>query len=418
MKKDIKSAEPPVKKNKSRLAIWLVVMGPGLIVMLADTDAGSLITSAQMGAEFGYKLLIQTLILIPILFMAQELTVRLGLATGQGHGELIKHHFGKFWAWVSVSTLLITCVGAMITEFIGINGVGHLFGVSSAWSMGLAALFLLLIAWTGSYRSVERIAIFLGLFELAFLVVAYKSHPVWHDIWRDAITFPPNKKEYLFLTAANIGAVIMPWMIFYQQSAVVDKKLTIKHLKQARIDTGIGAVITQCIMGSVLIAVAATIGKSSHAPLNSVEQISQSLTPFLGIGVGKIVFAIGMTGACMVAAIVVTCTAAWGLGEVLGYRRSLSDHPKQAPWFYLVYTAVILISSAFVAWPVVNLVRFNVSIEVMNALLLPIVLGFLYLLGVKALPEKYRLSGKYKWFCLLVLGGSALFGLLAGILGS
>ena len=206
-------------------------------------------------------------------------------------------------------------------------------------------------------------------------------------------------------------------MIFYQQSAVVDKKLDMSYLKQARWDTGIGAVVTQCIMGSILIAVAATLGRSSHSSLDSVEQISQSITPFLGVVVGKFIFAIGMLGACMVSSIVVTCTAAWGLGEVLGYRRSLSDHPKKAPWFYVVYSAVIIISGSFVAWHVVDLVHFNVAVEVMNALLLPIVLGFLYLLAVKALPEEHRLKGKYKWVCLVVLGGSAMFGLISGVLG-
>src|SRR6185312_7422283 len=156
---------------------WLAVIGPGLVVMLADTDAGSLITSAQSGAIWGYKLLALQFILIPILFIAQELTVRLGLVTGMGHGELIKNRFGTVWAWISVGTLVVSCIGALLTEFSGLAGVGLLFGVQPWITMLLTVTFLIIVAWTGSYHSVERIAILLGLFELVFLWVAWQAHP-------------------------------------------------------------------------------------------------------------------------------------------------------------------------------------------------------------------------------------------------
>lgn len=405
--------------NKKKFwPIWLSVLGPGLIVMLADTDAGSLITSAQMGAEFRYKLLLQTFVLIPILYMAQELTIRLGAATKKGHGELIKETFGKFFAWISVTTLIITCIGAMVTELVGLNSIGHLYGVSSKIVMLMSISFLIVIAWTGSYRSVEKIALFLGLFEVAFFYVAYRSHPQLGNIAKDIVTFPDNLHGYLFLTAANIGAVIMPWMIFYQQSAVIDKGLTQQHIKYARWDTAIGAILTQCVMAAILIAVAATIGHlRPNTALNTVDQISNALVPFLGVTAGRLVYSIGMLGACLVASIVVTCTAAWGLGEVLGYKRSLSDQPGKAPMFYLVYALILIISGILVASNVFNLITLSVTVEVMNALLLPIVLGFLYLLAVKALPEQYKLKGFYKYLCLTVLGGSAIFGVICGAMG-
>ena len=166
-------ASPPLSPWK----LALVVFGPGLVVMLADTDAGSAIVAAQSGAQWGYRLLLLQLVLIPILFMVQELTVRLGLATRKGHGELIAAHFGKGWAWLSVSTLLVSCVGAMLTEFSGIAGVGLLFGISPWISIGLTVVFLVVVVATGSYRQVEVLAILLGLFELAFVAVALVSHP-------------------------------------------------------------------------------------------------------------------------------------------------------------------------------------------------------------------------------------------------
>lgn len=403
--------------NKRSLLMFFSVLGPGLVVMLADTDAGCLITVAQSGAVWGYKLLLLQFILIPVLFIAQELTVRLGVVSGMGHGELIKKYFGKMWAWISVITLIISCIGAIISEFSGVAGVGLLFGVPVHVSVILAVVFLAVVAWTGSYLSVERVAIAIGLFELVFFVVAFYAHPSAKEMWEGIQSMPLHDPEYLYLMAANIGAVVMPWMIFYQQSAVVDKGLKISDLKLARWDTLIGAVITQLVMASLLIATAATIGKTNpHAKLESVQQISQALTPFLGEGLGKILFAFGMMGASMVAAIVVSLTAAWGLGEVTGYRRSLTHKPKQAPWFYGVYTCILLIGGCVVASGA-NLVNLNVGVEVMNALLLPIVLGFLFLLARKTLPEHFKLKGFYGIFVFCLLGLTVIFSLYGGLVG-
>jgi Mn2+/Fe2+ NRAMP family transporter len=407
------------KTFNAKILLWLAVLGPGLVVMLADTDAGSLILSAQSGAQWGYKLLALQFILIPILYIAQELTVRLGLVTGMGHGELIKHRFGKVWAYISVTTLVVSCIGALLTEFSGLAGVGHLFGVPTWLMMTLVVGFLTLTAWTGSYRSVERIAIFLGAFELVFLWVAWDAHPSFHEMLQGFTHIPITNNQYLYMAAGTIGAVIMPWMIFYQQSAVLDKGLTIEHLKPARWDTAVGAIITQLVMIAVLVTTAATIGKTNPgAPLNTVHQISDALTPSLGVTAGRILFALGMSGAALVATIVVSLTAAWGLGEILGFRRSLQDHPKDAPWFYGIYTATLILGGILIASDKINLVNLSVAVEVMNALLLPIVLGFLYLLACKALPDKYRLKGKYAITVGIILLVTSVFGVYAGISGS
>lgn len=402
-----------------KLLPWFAVLGPGLVVMLADTDAGSLILSAQSGAVWGYRLLALQFILMPILFIAQELTVRLGLVTGKGHGELIAERFGKWWGWLSVSTLVISCVGAILTEFSGLVGVGALFGVQPWLMMTIVISFLIITAWTGSYLSVERIALMIGAFELVFLYVAWQAQPVGSEIVDGIKNIPWRDPNYLYLAAGNVGAVIMPWMIFYQQSAILDKGLNTTHLKPARWDTFFGAIVTQLVMAAVLIAIAATIGKTNPgAPLNTVQEISQALTPSLGETTGKILFALGMTGAALVATIVVSLTAAWGLGEVLGYRRSLQDHPKEAPWFYSVYTGILILGGVLVASNKINLVKLSVGVEVMNALLLPIVLGFLFLLARKALPEPYRLKGWYAVVTGVILFTTAGFGVFAGVWGS
>ncbi len=397
---------------------FLAVAGPGLVVMLADTDVGSIITAGQSGVAWGYRLLLLQFILMPILFVVQELTVRLGIHSGKGHGELIRDHFGKGWAWLSAAGLSVATVGALLTEFSGVAGVGEIYGIPRIVTVSIAVLFLLVIAFTGSYRRVERIAIAVGLFEFAFFVVAYLAHPSVPAILGQAFQPALGNSQYVYLVSANIGAVIMPWMVFYQQSAVADKRLTPADLPMARADTAVGAIVTQLVMAAALIATAATIGlHNPSASLDSVGDMANALIPFLGSNVGKFVFSAGVVGAGMVASIVCSLALAWGLGEVTGYRRSLEDHPLEAKWFYGVYAGCVLAGAAMVIG-VPNLVFLNIAVEVMNALLLPMVLGFLISLAIFALPPAVRLRGWYKWVVIIVATLTASLGVYGGITGS
>jgi Mn2+/Fe2+ NRAMP family transporter len=401
----------------SQWKVFLAVMGPGLVVMLADTDVGSIITAAQSGVQWGYQLLLLQLLLMPVLYIVQELTVRLGIFTGKGHGELIRSTFGGAWAWVSVCGLGVATIGALITEFSGVAGVGELFGVPRAFSLSLATALLLAVVLTGSYRRVERAAIALGLFELAFFVVAWRAHPQASELASGLVRMPVRNSAYLYLVAANIGAVIMPWMIFYQQSAIADKRLRAEHYGHAQCDTAVGAVISQAVMAAVLIAAAASIGKAhTAASLNSVGDITQMLVPALGPRIGRLVFGLGIIGAAMVAAIVVSLASAWGFGEVTGYRHSLEHHPLEAPWFYGIYAAAV-IGGAVIVDLVPDLVALNVGVEVMNALMLPLVLGFLVALAFKALPPEHRLRGPYAWVVVAVSVVTAGLGVYGGISG-
>jgi Mn2+/Fe2+ NRAMP family transporter len=400
------------------LARFLAVAGPGIVVMLADTDVGSIITAGQSGVAWGYRLLLLQFLLMPILYVVQELTVRLGIHSGKGHGELIRDHFGKGWAWLSAAGLGVATVGAILTEFSGVAGVGQMYGVPRTLSVAVSAGFLLIVVLTGSYRRVERVAIGLGLFEFAFFLVAYMAHPSVSEMEAGAIQPALGNSQYVYLVAANIGAVIMPWMVFYQQSAVADKRLLPSDLKLARWDTAIGAIVTQLVMAAVLIASAATIAKHDpDASLNSVGDMANALIPFLGNDFGKLIFGAGVIGAGMVASIVASLALAWGLGEVAGYRRSLEDHPLEAKWFYGVYAGCVLAGAVLVA-VVPNLVFLNITVEVMNALLLPMVLGFLIALAIFALPPKVRLRGWYKWLVIATAILTAGLGVYGGITGS
>ena len=263
---------------RSPISRVLAVTGTGIVVMLADTDAGSIITAAQSGAQRGYQLLLLQFLLIPILFMVQELTVRLGVVTGRGHGELIREQFGRGWAWLSVSTLAAACIGALISELSGLAGVGLLFGVPAWATVSCVIAGLVVMVWTGSYRSVERVAIIFGALELLFIWIAWRAHPDPRALLGGMTQMPLNDHGYLYLATANIGAVIMPWMIFYQQSAVIEKRLRPSDLRILRWETAGGAVIAQLVMIGVLVATAATIGRTNpNAPLNTVQQISDAI---------------------------------------------------------------------------------------------------------------------------------------------
>jgi len=377
--------------------------------MLADTDVGSLITAAESGARFGYRMVLPQLILIPILYFTQEMTVRLGIVTGKGHGALIRERFGQGWGFLSAATLFAAGVGALLTEFAGVAGVGELFGVSKAITVPIAAAFLIGIAMTGSYRRAELIGIGLGLAELAFVPAMVLAHPSVSRIGSGLIHLPLQNSEYVLLLAANVGAVIMPWMIFYQQGAVVDKGLLREEIRSEQRDTAVGAVLTQAIMVVMVLAFAATVGTTDPGvPLNTVGQVSKALQPFVGAVGGKVLLGVTMLGAGLVAALVASLAGAWGLAEVFGWRHTLNERPnRRSAKFYALYALAHALGAVIVLLNL-DLVKLVIDVEVMNALLLPIVLGFLLALEAKALPEEFRMHGLYRLVvtavCLVVIG--------------
>ena len=392
------------------------VLGPGLVAMLADTDAGSLVTASQSGAQWGYRLLWLQLVLVPVLYVAQELTVRLGAVSGKGHGALIRDEFGRFWAFVAVLTLAVACLGALLTELGGLAGIGAMLNIPVPVTMGVVVTALTLMALTGSFRSVERIALGAGAFEVAFIVVAILAHPQAGEVARQFVSIPVTDGKYLVLVSANIGAVIMPWMVFYQQSSVVEKGMKPADIATERVDTALGAVVTQAVMASAVVACAAALHRGGGADhLDTVQQISDALTPVLGGAVGRIVFGVGFAGAAVVAAIVVTLTAARELGEFLGFGNRLDEPVGRAPWFYATYFAVLAAGAAFIVAGI-DVVSLAVGVQVLNALLLPIVLGFLYLLA-RRLPEPFGLAGAYHAVVAAVLAATVALGLYGAVAG-
>ncbi len=373
------SAEPA--KRRSVLARYLAVLGPGLIVAFADTEAGSITTAATSGAQFGMKLVLLQILLIVPLFVVQEMTVRLGIVTKKGHAQLIREHYGMGWAWVSLGTMLVTNLAALVTEFIGIAGAALIFGVNPTLLVLTAAAVIIAVSLGGAYKRAEIAALGLCLLELLFIPAAFAAHPDPMLLVREGLfgSQPLGDRAYLLLVAGNIGAVIMPWMIFYQQSAVVDKGLRLRDLAFARLDTVFGAVMTQIIMIAVVVTTAATlfvrgisVSDAAHAAL--------ALEPLIGHLAG-IIFGAALIGAALLGAFVVSLATAWAFGEAFQWRCSLNYGCFDAKRFYGFFVVCVLAAAGITLIPGLPLVRVTVLVMAFNALVLPIVLGFLLIMA-------------------------------------
>jgi Mn2+/Fe2+ NRAMP family transporter len=384
---------------------FLAVTGPGLIVAFADTEAGSITTAAQSGAQYGFKLILLQLLLIVPLFVVQEMTVRLGVVTGKGHARLIREHYGLGWAWLSLGTMLITNIAALVTEFAGIAGAALIFGLPAAPLVIVAAVLLVVVIMTASYKRAERFAFALCLVELLFVPAAFAAHPPIHTVVMQGIfgSQPLHNYSYLLLIASNIGAVIMPWMIFYQQSATVDKGLTTSDLNFARVDTALGAVLTQAIMCAVIVTTAATLFVH-HIPVTDAAHAAIAFAPLVGKFAG-VTFGVALIGASMLGAFVVSLATAWAFGEAFGWRCSLNDGLR-ARRFTALYIGCVIIAAAVVLIPNLPLIQITVYVEAFNGFVLPIVLGFLLVLvnDRKVIGERHnRLLGNAITFSLSVV---------------
>mmetsp|Transcript_88477 Transcript_88477/g.228133 ORF Transcript_88477/g.228133 Transcript_88477/m.228133 type:complete len:409 (-) Transcript_88477:186-1412(-) len=384
-------------KDESRSGHWVWrILGPGIFVCLADTDAGCLVVAAQSGARWGYSLLLLQVALVPILFFTQELTVRLGVYTRQGHTACIRMYFGPRWAWFATALLAAECTAAMISEMSGVGAVAQLWGINTVLATIMAAAVIVLTVLCCSYRQIEAIGVTLGLFELVFVFSMFAYHPSAEE------------------------AVVMPWMIYFQQSAIVARKLvTREHLKAERFDTALGSILTQLVMIGTLVTLAAN--HHHNRDLDSVEDIVAALEPAMGYQMARVMISLGFLGGSLCASFVVSLAAAWAVCEAMGESAAQSlDAPcTSAPAFYGPFLCIICIGVGILLYGV-NVVALNILVELLDGLLLPFAIGFLFLLSTsEALPPEVRVVGMHKLVlgmlfgtCVLVSFGSAIYGLV------
>ena len=301
------------------LGRWLRVVGPAWVVMLADVDAPSVITAGKAGTESGYALLLPLFALVPILYLVQEMTARLALVTGLGHAELIRVRYGAGWAGVAVVGMAVINFVAYVAEFAGIALGAAIVGIPAPLAIVGALAVHASMVLTRSYTWFERLALGLSLALFSFVVLALAGHPDPGRIANGLNPLSAHPAGYFSLAVAMVGASIMPWMIFYQQSASVDKKLTREDLHGSRVETLLGAFASQALMAAIVIAAAVAMegAASTRALPANLAELPEGLARLANGGAGWLI-AIGLIGSGLLALVVVSLSAAWGIGELLG----------------------------------------------------------------------------------------------------
>ncbi len=367
--------------SKARL-LWLLV-GPGVLVMLGENDGPSMLSYAATGAKFGIGFFLPFVVLtFCMAIIVQEMTVRLGAATHRGHAELIFERFGPFWGWFSMIDLSVGNFLTLITEFIAIRAGLGFFGVPPWIAIVLALVVLYAALMSHRYWTWERLTLAAALFNLIFIPVALLAHPRWHDVGHAFITWQPLpgfNKDTLLIVLADIGATVTPWMLFFQQSATVDKGMTSKDIHFGRIDTVLGALLASAAAIATILCTAPLFAHQMAADNFQAGEFAQALQPIIG-RFGASLFALGMVEAGIVAAITISTSSAYAFGEVAKKPHSLNLPMSEGKSFYAVLTLCAMAAAAIVLIPGLPLVYVVLIVNVVAVLAMPPALVFLFML--------------------------------------
>ncbi|WP_062013445.1 NRAMP family divalent metal transporter [Streptomyces hygroscopicus] len=367
---------------RARLLTLLAIIGPGIIVMVGDNDAGGIATYAQAGQNYGYSLLWVLLLLIPVLIVNQEMVVRLGAVTGVGHARLITERFGRFWGWFSVGDLFLLNFLTIVTEFIGVTLACEYLGLSRYVVVPVAALALIAVAASGSFRRWERAMFaFIGA-SLLLIPLTFMAQPRWGRAAHDFVV--PGVQggvtsEAVLLIIAVVGTTVAPWQLFFQQSNVIDKRITPRFIGYERADTVIGSlVVVAGAAALVMIADFAARGTAAHGHFTDAAGVADALgrrDPVLGV-----MFAIVLLDASIIGAAAVTLATSYAFGDVFNLRHSLHRRFGEAKRFYASYSLLVLIAAAVVLIPGAPLGLITEAVQALAGLLLPSASVFLLLL--------------------------------------
>ena len=376
---------------RRRLLIFLAVLGPGIIVMVADNDAGGIATYAVTGSKYGFSLLWIFILLLPMAYFVQEMTVRLGTVTKRGHAEAIFDGFGSFWGWFSLTDLAFLNWLTLITEYIGMTAAMSLFGIPSWITYIVVTLVLFGVVISGKYWTFEKLTLFFCLFNLVYIPAAFwgmniSYSPGWGAAGRGFIPQLPGglTGDMVFILLANIGTTIAPWQIFFQQSAVVDKGMDIHDIKFGRIDTFLGSLSTNVVAIFIILTTGAVLFYH-HPPIavEDVKQAAEALMPLMPHGQGdwaRKLYAIGLFDAGFLGALCISLSSSWAVGEVFGWAHTLNSRVRDAIWFYLIYLGMLATAGAVVLIPGAPLITITMFVQVIAVTLLPSALIFLLLL--------------------------------------
>src|SRR6202158_4340926 len=368
----------------ARLKTLLAILGPGLIVMVGDNDAGAFGTYTQAGQNYGTTLLWTMVLLIPVLYVNQEMVLRLGAVTGVGHARLIFERFGKFWGAFSVIDLFILNALTIVTEFIGITFVLNFFGISKVLGVCIAAALTMAAVSTGSFRRFERFAIVLCLLSLLLVPVLVSIHPPVSQMASNFFvpTWPAHSKlsDVMLLVIGIVGTTVAPWQLFFQQSYVVDKRITPRFMKYERVDLMIGIAIVIAGAMAIMAFTAQTFaGHPEFGNFVDAGAVSTGMEKYFGKA-PAIFFALALLDACIIGASAVSLSTAYALGDVFSWRHSLHRKPTEAKGFYAIYCGLIVLAAVLVLTPGIQLGLLTTAVQTLAGVLLPGATVFLLLL--------------------------------------
>jgi Mn2+/Fe2+ NRAMP family transporter len=378
-----------LKKTKIKIALFLAVLGPGIITANVDNDAGGIATYSIAGADFGYTLL-WTLIPVTIaLIVVQEMVARMGVVTGKGLADLIRENYGVRVTFYLMIALLVTDLGNTTAEFAGWAASMEILGINKYISVPLGAWFVWWLVVKGTYRFVEKIFLFACLIYFTYIVSGFLAHPPWGEILLQTVvptfSFDPS---YLTMLIGLIGTTITPWMQFYLQSAVVDKGIKVEQYHASRWDVIVGCIMTDVVAFFIIVTCAATLfNQGIH--IDTAADATRSLAPVAGKYAATL-FAVGLANASLFAASILPLATAYYICEGFGWETGVDKTFRDAPQFYWLYTGLVIVGALLILVPEVHLIFIMFISQVINGLMLPFVLIFMLLL-----INKKELMGEY-----------------------
>ena len=369
---------------RARALALLAIVGPGLIVMVGDNDAGGVATYSQAGQNYGTSLLWVLLLLIPVLIVNQEMVVRLGAVTGVGHARLINERFGRFWGWFSVGDLFLLNFLTIVTEFIGVSLALGYFGVSDYISVPIAAALLVAITASGSFRRWERVMFVFVFANLLTIPLFFMSHPkigpIAHNFFVPGIAGGANSTSVLLIIAI-VGTTVAPWQLFFQQSNVIDKRITPRWINYERLDTWIGAVVV--VIGAAALVAVSAFAFQKGTPLfgrfTNAGGTAEGLKQTLGSLAGAF-YALVLLNASLIGAAALTLSTSYAFGDMFGTKSSLHRSFGDAKSFYMIFAGLIAGAAAIVLIPGAPLGVITTSVQALAGVLLPSATVFLLLL--------------------------------------
>lgn len=395
------SSSPPAGRPSTwrRLALFLAIVGPGVITANVDNDAGGLTTYSQAGAHFGLSMLWLFLPVSVLLMMVQEMVNRMGVVTGQGLSDMIRERFGVKITFYLMMLVLVTNLGNVMAEFAGIAAASNVLGLPPMLTVPISAIVVWLLVLKGNYKSVEKVFLFACLFYFAYPITLLILKPDYGAIGSAMITPSVQwKADYLVMVIGLVGTTIAPWMQFYQQAFVAEKGISIQDYAYSKADTVIGSVIVNLVAACIVAVCAITLHRA-NIQINEAADAARSLAPLAGKA-SSYLFAAGLLNASLFAASILPLSTSYTICEALGWESGVSNDFADAPQFYVLYTALIAIGAAIVLIPGISLVKVMFWSQVINGLLLPVIVIFILLLVNDRRVMGKFVNGKiYNVFC-------------------